>query len=962
VFLRPATDLDGDGVRDLVWAVELPKLTGNQFAAFGGDGTDQGTAACLLLAVSGADGHVLWWRLTRYGPIEAASGLVAALAGEPQTWPIAALSGLHGLDTLLTPVLAGDPLVVEDLADDGCPILITVYASLTASAGQSGPEYRLRPWVEALSGRTGQVLWRYDGAAQSNSRLTVTPGSHAELALQAEVSAVGIAPFGPPVLMPLLELAHSASPEAIGYYSRESPLRRTPHLLGHNYWHEFVEKGNEWLELPGRCANLTLTGAGERRVLLAGLFKQLVRLDLRTGKPLGPPIPVEAPVLAWSKDGDTALLDRKVVYDGVHALSDVNKHVFRVVDAESGAVRGPTVWGNAEQQGGTPLLIDLNGDGFPELIWRNIIVDGATGKVRLEMCGERRSAVLAGPDLDGDGCRDLFFVSVVDGERFGRAKGTHMLLVEARSGKEGREFWPGRDGRAFWQRVEPLRDDLTVNPSDVSLVYWQVSPHGPAWLAVAVGGRLQSGGDFRQTYLFAPGTGRVEHVWPGVLAAGTADLDGDGLTDLYGYGGGKLYAIRGTTPEVWRRPGKWWSAWPPLELREVHEDRVGPLCFAPTLPVGDLDGDGVADVLLFRPSGSSSGPKEPVLQAYSGKSGRRLWQYDLPHLYDENGNYGPPEGFSVSVCRLLHCVDLDGDGRPEVVFAYGGLSRNGPESRLVILDGRTGRVRWQQDGLSDYPPDLASLATSGGAALVVAIKDPKDSQKIEEFRALDGATGRTIRTWQQRTPNSYHEWPEELHSLNWPELGPGGLGWRNGWRWNGVERSRGCIRDTPDGPPGELFCCKDLEDVTYFRRPVPVGKPAFDFSGIDPRLSVPVPWVERAPQRWLPALGAGLAYLALVAGFTLARRWWVVVGLLACLLVVPATTMPWQFDEAHRLFAHSAEERRDWTGWYWFWPDRLSCWSGWETRTNPLVGAGAWFLLWAAVHYLRRVRTRQNAA
>ena len=59
----------------------------------------------------------------------------------------------------------------------------------------------------------------------------------------------------------------------------------------------------------------------------------------------------------------------------------------------------------------------------------------------------------------------------------------------------------------------------------------------------------------------------------------------------------------------------------------------GPLYFAPPLPVGDLDGDGVADVLLFRHSGSSSGPKEPVLQAYSGnKDARRLWQYDPPHL------------------------------------------------------------------------------------------------------------------------------------------------------------------------------------------------------------------------------------------------------------------------------------------------------------------------------------------
>ena len=338
----------------------------------------------------------------------------------------------------------------------------------------------------------------------------------------------------------------------------------------------------------------------------------------------------------------------------------------------------------------------------------------------------------------------------------------------------------------------------------------------------------------------------------------------------------------------------------------------GPLYFAPPLPVGDLDGDGVADVLLFQHSGQSPEErksKEPVLQAYSGKDGRRLWQYDPPHLYDENGNYGSPEGFSVSVCLLLHCVDLDGDGRPEVVFAYGGFSRKGwGDSRLVILDGRTGRVRWQQEGLSSTP-HLVSQGTSGGVALVVEIE--------EEFRALDGASGKPIRTWSRKS-----EHPKELTPVPWPE----------------------------DGSPAEFFRPRGLADVTCCRGPVPAEP-------LNPWLSVPLPWAERSPQRWLPALGAGLAYLALVGGFALARRWRLGLSLLAWMVVLPAVTMWWQFDEAHRLFA---EERRDWAGWYWFWPDRLSCWAGWETLTNPLVGAGAWFVLWVIVRRPWRSRTART--
>jgi hypothetical protein len=414
-----------------------------------------------------------------------------------------------------------------------------------------------------------------------------------------------------------------------------------------------------------------------------------------------------------------------------------------------------------------------------------------------------------------------------------------------------------------------------------------------------------------RAFLFSADTGRLAHVWPGVTAEGGADPDADRLGDLYGRAGGKLYAIRGTTPEVWRRPGVWLEAWPSEPMRGLQQDKVrgGPLYFAPPLPVGDLDRDGVADVLLFRPSGSSSGPEEPVLQAYSGKDGRRLWQYDPPHMYDENGNYGHPEGFSVSECRLLHCVDLNGDGRPDVVFAYGGSSRKGREFRLVILDGRTGKVRWQPVGFSGGTPDLVSQGTSGRVALVV--------ENEEEFRALDAASGRTIRTWPRAS-----EHPKELTSIPWPE-----------------DRSR-----------AEFFRPSDLADVTCCRGRVPAEPLKFDFS-------LPLPWAERSPRRWLPALGAGLAYLALVGGFALARRWRLGLSLLAWMVVLPAVTMWWQFDEAHRLFA---EERRDWAGWYWFWPDRLSCWAGWETLTNPLVGASAWFVLWVIVRRPWRSRTART--
>jgi hypothetical protein len=868
-FLRTAPDLDGDGVGDLVWAIEVP------FAGLFPGFPKRPNGEALLCAISGATGRILWCHLTNSGAVEAknaagsptrpeeVAGLVAALAGEPQAAPLTALIGVHRLCAPPTPFLPGDPLVVEDIDGDGCPDLIAVYAHRTPAPGSFKRGQRLRLWVEAISGRTGRVLWRYDGAEQSNQHLK-----------------------------------------------------------------DFT-MGHEWDEVPDTCARLMVTGASKRRVLLAGLYKQIVRLNLHTGRPLGPSVSVPAPVSTWSADGRTALLERKP--------SSSSDRFVTAVAADSGAVRWTQLWDPLFRKH-APLLVDLDGSGLPVVVRPDGVLDGATGQPRWQVGDGRTPAeVVVGPDLDGDGCRDLFFAAIIDGKRFGRPKGTPMLLVEARSGK---------DGRAFWRRAEVLLDDVNTewwpdHQRVEGLVYWQVSPHGPTWLAVAVAGQ-RDWQPFRQTYLFAPGTGRVEHIWPGVLAAGCADLDGDGLTDLYGHGADTFHAIRGITPEVWRRPGRWCPAWP--GTGPDHE-QFGPLCFTPPLPAGDLDGDGVADMLLYRPTTSFTGPKAPALEAYSGKTGRRLWEFTAPGS----------EEYYVTSCQLLHCVDLDGDGQPEVVFAYNKLS-----PWLVVLDGRTGRVRWVKNGYIS-PTYLIAQGPGDRLALVVVVKDPNNSKK-EEFRVLDGATGRTLRSWPRTAGD-----PEKQPAIPWPGVLPreGLEPWRRRWRWGEDQRprheevSRGFLSGSSGGPPEKLLGPHyHREDITYCRQPVPVGKPAeplhHDFQGIDPRLSVPLPWVEGARQGSIPALGAGLVYLAVVSGFALARRWWLVAGLLVWVLVVPLIGVS-SLDAPGltRLPELSAEERQDWSGWYWLWPGRVSVWTGWGVLANPMVWAGAWFGLWVGYRLWR---------
>ncbi len=154
----------------------------------------------------------------------------------------------------------------------------------------------------------------------------------------------------------------------------------------------------------------------------------------------------------------------------------------------------------------------------------------------------------------------------------------------------------GRDGHPQWSWHADLPE------SRVTLIgaprWWGRGPDGWPLLAVPEGGKVPEA----SARLFPPSsfhpptvhvleasTGREVNEALGLQQAGVADLDGDGLTDLWGEADGQLQAFRGEPPEAWRALG-WF-----LPARGDDPDR----------PAADLDGDGIGDSLIgdLRPPG-----------------------------------------------------------------------------------------------------------------------------------------------------------------------------------------------------------------------------------------------------------------------------------------------------------------------------------------------------------------------
>ncbi|HEU5419580.1 MAG TPA: hypothetical protein VFV41_17965 [Streptosporangiaceae bacterium] len=147
--------------------------------------------------------------------------------------------------------------------------------------------------------------------------------------------------------------------------------------------------------------------------------------------------------------------------------------------------------------------------------------------------------------------------------------------------------------------------------------------------------------------------------------------------------------------------------------------------------MADATGHGTSDLIM----GDQSGGVFAVSGAsLAGGRPRQLWQAQA----------GGP------VVQML-VADLDGSGRPDLVVAA--------TSRVVVIDLRTGRIRYQVSFPGQYVWTVATGQLGSGSTARTGIVVPSTS-----LTALDGRTGHRLWTWRPASP-SYFSTAQVTHGM-----------------------------------------------------------------------------------------------------------------------------------------------------------------------------------------------------
>jgi outer membrane protein assembly factor BamB len=622
-----------------------------------------------LLAISGRTGAVLWLA-TRGEDV-----------GKELSTP--RFSQAVRSATLSPPLSAGD------LNDDGIPDLIATFGDVgSLNFRIAGPDQlRATEWIEAVSGKSGETLWR---SQIDSDWLEPTAKDKAPYAFRW---FVGLSPGSSARVS-----SASSKRGDIRWRSRDREYIRTGR-------YSVIPDSPRLVTLDPAVGSIHSEperpdGQAQRRSVVVVAGTHVVQLDPRTGTQLADPqqtgVLAGKPARYADMDGDgvvdIVLLEerppktRDEVYGMVAEVPQVRIAVWSLAKdmllwQQDFTAHWPRKMDADVVSPEWPLVSDLDGDGACELLLPDgttnvgihsprpkapagqlAVIEGATGRRRwqrrLFTMDQQIDHFVAGPDIDGDGTRDVFVASLW-GEQFD-------LFIDALS---------GADGRTLWRTRHPLNRGREGSPIDHrigQLSWWNGGNDGWPQLAASVHTRIRSESE-HAVCLFSAGTGQLRQIAEGAQAVWSGDVNRDGVGDLCSFQPptesvrrhGEMSLYCGVAAEYWRRLG---------DLR---------------FPICDVDGDGIRD--LLRPIGPNR------LEASSGYSGNPLWTTAL--AVAETGRFEVLSQRGQAVAGMLsrnqlRQRDLDRDGTPDLLIGLHTLERTA-FSPLHAISGRTGKPLWQ---------------------------------------------------------------------------------------------------------------------------------------------------------------------------------------------------------------------------------------------------------------------------
>jgi FG-GAP-like repeat/FG-GAP repeat len=303
----------------------------------------------------------------------------------------------------------------------------------------------------------------------------------------------------------------------------------------------------------------------------------------------------------------------------------------------------------------------------------------------------------------------------------------------------------------------------------------------------------------------APGTGwcrarRIAGLVPkgelGFRFGEPLDVDGDGRADV---AAGARFTLQDTYQSG---SALVWSGADGRLIRAWNGDRSDGLFGHWVLPVPDVSGDGLADVVITAPHALVAGRMRGVVVARSPKTGAELWKreetesenlgWDLSLAGDQDGDGHPDlfvgapaetsgrvyllSGETGAVLRtyapagdlgsfgwyVARTDDLDRDGKPDLVVGAPFARSAGGDALGVatVLSSSTGAElrRWtgtdRRGGFGGVVATLADLDGDGTSDVAVAAPATEDQARTlpGELFVYSGATGTELRHWSGRQP------------------------------------------------------------------------------------------------------------------------------------------------------------------------------------------------------------------